>query len=96
MNRIIGLIVNSVAGMGGSVGLKGTDGEMYKKAVELGAKPVTPKRTDEVLSHIKKKAIKLNMNEVPYLPPKEIIEAAKKGLKNLNRYSDPENIGLNC
>ena len=40
-----------------------------------------------------KKAIKLNMNEVPYLPPKEIIEAAKKGLKNLNRYSDPENIG---
>jgi histidinol-phosphate aminotransferase len=39
-----------------------------------------------------KKAIKLNMNEVPYLPPKEIIEAAKKGLKNLNRYSDPENL----
>ena len=32
------------------------------------------------------------MNEVPYLPPKEIIEAAKKGLKNLNRYSDPENL----
>jgi histidinol-phosphate aminotransferase len=39
-----------------------------------------------------KKAIKLNMNEVPYLPPKEIIEAAKKGLENLNRYSDPENL----
>ena len=39
-----------------------------------------------------KKAIKLNMNEVPYLPPKEIIEAAKNGLKNLNRYSDPEDL----
>jgi histidinol-phosphate aminotransferase len=39
-----------------------------------------------------KKVIKLNMNEVPYLPPKEIIEAAKKGLENLNRYSDPENL----
>ena len=39
-----------------------------------------------------KKAIKLNMNEVPYLPPKEIIEAAKEGLKNLNRYSDPEGL----
>jgi histidinol-phosphate aminotransferase len=39
-----------------------------------------------------KKAIKLNMNEVPYLPPKEIIEAAKESLKNLNRYSDPENL----
>jgi histidinol-phosphate aminotransferase len=39
-----------------------------------------------------KKAIKLNMNEVPYLAPKEIIEAAKKGLKDLNRYSDPEDL----
>jgi predicted polyphosphate/ATP-dependent NAD kinase len=54
MNRIIGLIVNPIAGMGGSVGLKGTDGEIYKRAVELGAEPVTPKRSDEVLSHIKK------------------------------------------
>ena len=52
MNRIIGLIVNPIAGMGGSVGLKGTDGEVYKRAVALGAEPVTPKRTDEVLSHI--------------------------------------------
>ncbi len=32
------------------------------------------------------------MNEVPYLPPKEILEAARKGLSNLNRYSDPENL----
>lgn len=47
--------MNPVAGMGGSVGLKGTDREMYKKALELGANPVTPKRTKEVLSHIKNK-----------------------------------------
>ena len=39
-----------------------------------------------------KKSIKLNMNEVPYLPPREILEAARKGLSNLNRYSDPENL----
>ena len=39
-----------------------------------------------------RKAIKLNMNEVPYLAPKEIIEAAKKGLKDLNRYSDPDDL----
>jgi histidinol-phosphate aminotransferase len=39
-----------------------------------------------------KKTIKLNMNEMPYLPPKEIMEAARKGLLNLNRYTDPEDI----
>lgn len=49
----IGLIVNPVAGMGGSVGLKGTDGNMYKKALEMNAKPITPERTKEFLSYIK-------------------------------------------
>jgi predicted polyphosphate/ATP-dependent NAD kinase len=55
MRKAIGLIVNPVAGMGGSVGLKGTDGETYKKALELGAKPVTPKRTKDCLSRIERK-----------------------------------------
>ena len=55
MKSTIGLIVNPVAGMGGSVGLKGTDGEMYKRALQLDAKPVTPKRTSDVLSHIRNK-----------------------------------------
>lgn len=48
----IGLIVNPVAGMGGSVGLKGTDGRMYERAVALGADPVTPHRTATMLQHI--------------------------------------------
>ena len=51
----IGLIVNPIAGMGGSVGLKGTDGEIYKKAIELGAKPTTPQRIEETLSLIKRR-----------------------------------------
>ena len=53
----IGVIVNPVAGMGGSVGLKGTDGDMYKKAVELGAKPITSQRINDVFSLIKREDI---------------------------------------
>ena len=52
MKKTIGLIVNPVAGMGGSVGLKGTDGGMYHKALDLGAEPVTPHRTETFLDHL--------------------------------------------
>lgn len=53
MTKTVGLVVNPVAGMGGSVGLKGTDGrELYQKALELGAEPVTPQKTKELLEHI--------------------------------------------
>ena len=55
MRKSLGLIVNPVAGMGGSVGLKGTDGTMYRKALGLGAEPVTPTRTRDLLTHIKHK-----------------------------------------
>ena len=41
--------------MGGSVGLKGTDGQIYKEALKLGAKPITQKRVKQFLSNIKEK-----------------------------------------
>ena len=50
--RTIGLIVNPVAGMGGSVGLKGTDGDMYERARDMGASPVSPARVVEFLRHV--------------------------------------------
>jgi len=49
----IGLIANPIAGMGGSVGLKGTDGDIVKQAIEMGATPITPKRVQNFLTNIK-------------------------------------------
>ena len=50
----LGLIVNPVAGIGGRVGLKGSDGaEIQKKALELGAVPQSLNRAIQALERIK-------------------------------------------
>jgi predicted polyphosphate/ATP-dependent NAD kinase len=47
----VGFLVNPIAGMGGKVGLKGTDG-VVERSLELGAKPNAPQRGIEFLKHL--------------------------------------------
>jgi predicted polyphosphate/ATP-dependent NAD kinase len=48
----IGFIVNPIAGMGGRVGLKGTD-NVVEEAIKRGAEPIAPKRAIEFLQKLK-------------------------------------------
>ena len=67
----LGVIVNPIAGLGGRVGLKGTDGpKTVQMALELGAEPEAPRRAVEALKIISK--IKGGIEVITY--PKEMGE----------------------
>lgn len=60
--RRLGLLVNPIAGMGGSVGLKGTDGpETLRNAIALGAKPRSPLRAKQFLLQMLKTSVPVEL-----------------------------------
>ncbi len=62
----LGFIVNPIAGMGGRVGLKGTDGEeILKLAIRLGAKPVAPERAKQMLRELRRLGVQCTLITYP-------------------------------
>lgn len=72
---ILGLIINPISGMGGSVGLKGTDGrEILQKAIELGATPTALRRTLQVLKQLESVQSKLFFYTCPGVMGEEVLK----------------------
>lgn len=73
----LGFIVNPIAGMGGKVGLKGTDA-VVEEAIARGAKPVSPLRATEFLQKLKESAAEVTIEVLtcPGIMGKDEAEAA--------------------
>lgn len=62
IRKTIGFVVNPVAGMGGAVGLKGTDGEeILQEAIARGAKPIAAQRAETFLTQLDSVAYQRNV-----------------------------------
>jgi predicted polyphosphate/ATP-dependent NAD kinase len=80
----LGFIVNPIAGMGGRVGLKGTDG-VLKEAVARGAKPIAPSRAIEFLQKLKEGTAETEVEVLtcPGIMGKEEAKAANFSVQTL-------------
>jgi predicted polyphosphate/ATP-dependent NAD kinase len=80
----LGFIVNPIAGMGGKVGLKGTD-SVLQEALNRGAQQVAPARAREFLKKLKENLAeaKIEILACPGIMGKEEAEAAGFSVKTL-------------
>jgi NAD+ kinase len=60
MTRRVGVVVNPIAGMGGRVGLKGTDNKV-EEARRRGAEPRAPERAAAALEHLRRQGADLEL-----------------------------------
>lgn len=92
---MLGLIINPISGMGGSVGLKGTDGRaILLKAINLGAKPSAFERTKELLTELKEIESKIRFLTCPGIMGGNILKQFNFEFTCINhsKFNNVENI----
>jgi predicted polyphosphate/ATP-dependent NAD kinase len=78
--RALAFLVNPIAGMGGRVALKGTDGAALEQAIARGATPRAPGRAGEFAAAVKKLGVEPLWHTVDGPMGKNVLDAA--GLAN--------------
>ena len=86
----LGFLVNPIAGMGGAVGLKGTDGlGTVEEAIKRGAKPSAPIRAGQFLSHLKTLGTKFELKLAPGVMGEDVAKSARLSYDVVGRVSIP-------
>ena len=86
----IGLIINPIAGIGGTVGLKGSDGkEILHHARELGGKIQAPRRAREFLASIAKLNDRIQIVTLPGVMGGDLAQEMGFSASLLNNPSSP-------
>ncbi|MHA1604040.1 MAG: ATP-NAD kinase family protein [Candidatus Freyarchaeota archaeon] len=79
-DKTLGLIVNPVAGIAGKYAFKGSDNpELVQRAIELGAKPISPGRAKEALTALKPVKNVLRLLTFPHIMGENV--ARESGFK---------------
>jgi len=69
VKRLVGFIVNPLAGIGGPLGFKGSDGAYAVRALMMGAKPVSPRRAEAFIDAFSSEARRRGLHVEILAPP---------------------------
>jgi len=82
----IGFLLNPISGMGGSVGLKGTDGDALDRAIDMGGTPIAAIRADMALKRLNDRLSEIKIRKGRELPIEFVTCSGVMGEDIFKRY----------